>query len=252
MSRLARQVAIVTGASRGIGLAIARQFYLEGGHVVLASEDPERGHEALNELKQIEGGEAVFVPADVTDRDQVENLVARAVNEFGIPEILVNNAGVHDKAQFTEESEALWDRMYRVNVMGSVFVSQAVVPYMKEGQRGAIVNIASKAGVVGEPGHTAYSASKGAVIAMTRGLAVELAPYGIRVNAICPGPVETDMLLTDVPTVEGRERLAADAPLGRIGRPEDVAYAAVYLASTESDWCTGQALSVDGGLSILK
>ncbi len=123
---------------------------------------------------------------------------------------------------------------------------------MKEHGGGTIVNIASKAGVVGEPGHTAYSAAKGAVIAMTRGMAVELAPYGIRVNVICPGPVYTDMLKEDVPTEAGREALAADAPLGRIGRPQDVAHAAVYLASGESDWCTGQALSVDGGMSILK
>ncbi len=167
-------------------------------------------------------------------------------------DVLVNNAGVHDAAPFWEEPEEMWERLFRINVMGSALPAQAVVRHMKERGGGAIVNVASKAGVVGEPGHTAYSASKGAVIAMTRGMAVELAPYGIRVNAVCPGPVLTDMLLEDVPSPEGRDRLAAEAPLGRIGQPGDVAKAVLYLASAESDWCTGQALSLDGGLSILK
>lgn len=249
--RLAGQVAIVTGASRGIGLAIARRFCQEGARLALAATDAARGEAALASLAK-QGAEAIFVRTDVTERDGVEALVEQTVEAFGAPEILVNNAGIHDKAPFTEESEDLWDRMYRVNVMGSVLPSQAVVRRMKQKGAGSIVNISSKAGVVGEPGHTAYSASKGAVVAMTRGMAVELAPHGIRVNCICPGPVETDMLREDVPTEQGRAELAAQAPLGRIGQPIDVADAAVYLASAESDWCTGQALNLDGGLSILK
>jgi NAD(P)-dependent dehydrogenase (short-subunit alcohol dehydrogenase family) len=166
--------------------------------------------------------------------------------------VLVNNAGAHDGAPFWEEPEELWERMYRVNVLGTAWSSQAVVRHMKDHGGGTIVHVASKAGVVGEPGHAAYSASKGAVIAMTRGMAVELAPYSIRVNAVCPGPVMTDMLLEAVPTQEGRQVLAADTPLGRVGQPEDIAEAVLYLASADSDWCTGQALSLDGGLSVLK
>jgi len=142
--------------------------------------------------------------------------------------------------------------MYRVDVIGVVLPSQAVVRHMKDSGGGTIVHVASKAGVVGEPGHAAYSASKGAVIALTRAMAIELAPYAIRVNAVCPGPVLTDMLLAAVPTEAGRQALAQAAPLGRLGRPEDIAAAVAYLASPDSDWCTGQAVSIDGGLSILK
>jgi NAD(P)-dependent dehydrogenase (short-subunit alcohol dehydrogenase family) len=142
--------------------------------------------------------------------------------------------------------------MYRVNVLGTVLPSQLVVRHMKDNGGGAIVHVASKAGVVGEPGHAAYSASKGAVISLTRAMAIELAPYAIRVNAVCPGPVVTDMLLDFVPTEAGRQRLADEAPLGRVGQPEDIAAAVLYLASSDADLCTGQALSLDGGLSILK
>ena len=249
--RLADQVAVVTGGSRGIGRAIAKACAREGAAVVIASVNAERGEAAAEAIRD-EGGSAVFIATDVTLRDQVEQMVAQTIKLFGDVTVLVNNAGVHDKAPFWEENEALWDRMYRVNVLGTVWPSQVVVRHMKDSSGGAIVNVASKAGVVGEPGHAAYSASKGAIIAMTRGMAIELAPYGIRVNAVCPGPVVTDMFLADVPTQEGRERLAADVPLGRVGQPEDVAAAAVYLAGSDSDWCTGQAISVDGGLSILK
>lgn len=148
-----------------------------------------------------QGARAEFVPTDVTPRDQVARLIEATLKRFGDIHVLVNNAGVHDSAPFWEESEALWDRMYRVNVLGAVLPSQSVVRHMKERGGGAIVYVASKAGVVGEPGHAAYSASKGAVIALTRAMAVELAPCAIRVNAVCPGPVMTHMLLAAVPTV---------------------------------------------------
>lgn len=249
--RFVDQVAIVTGGSRGIGRAIAEGLMHEKASVVIACRNEERGLAAVDALSG-HGGEVAFMQTDVAVRDQVERMVDQTLHRFGDINVLVNNAGVHDKAPFWEESEALWDRMYGVNVLGAVFPSQAVVRHMKETGGGTIVHVASKAGVVGEPGHAAYSASKGAVIALTRAMAVELAPYAIRVNAVCPGPVKTDMLLEDVPTEDGREELAAAAPLGRLGQPEDIANAVLYLASSASDWCTGQAISVDGGLSILK
>lgn len=250
MERLKDQVVIVTGGSRGIGLAISEALVDEGAAVVIASQHDGRGQAAAQALRD-RGGKAEFVATDVTQPDQVEHLVGRTLELFGRVNTLVNNAGAHEKAVFWEEPTSLWDRMYRINVLGTVLPSQAVVRYLKDHGGGALVQIASKAGVVGEPGHAAYSAAKGAVIALTRAMAVELAPFHIRANTICPGPVLTDMLLDAVPTQAGRDELAALAPLKRIGQPIDIAGAVVYLASAESDWCTGQVLSLDGGMSIL-
>ena len=140
----------------------------------------------------------------------------------------------------------------RINVLGCVFISQAVVPHMMKRRYGRIVNISSKAAVVGEPGHVAYSSLKGAILSMTRALAVDLGQFGITVNAVAPGPVMTDMLSNAVPDVAVQKRLVVGAPLERLGKVEDIAGAALYLASDEADWCTGQILSVDGGLSVLK
>jgi NAD(P)-dependent dehydrogenase (short-subunit alcohol dehydrogenase family) len=249
--RFIDQVAIVTGGSRGIGFAISKALTQEGAKVVIAALNPENGHNAAEGIAEV-GGEVEFIPVDVTQSEQVEYLVARTISQYGAIHTLINNAGVHDSAAFWDESEELWNRMYRVNVLGTVFPSQLVVRQFIDQGSGTIVNVASKAGVVGEPGHAAYSASKGAVISLTRAMAVELAPHSIRVNAVCPGPVLTDMLLEAVPTEAGRKRLANDAPLGRVGRPEDIAEAVLFLASAESDWCTGQTISIDGGLSILK
>lgn len=251
MERFRDQVVIVTGGSRGIGLALASAFAREGAIVAIASQNEQRGQAAARALRDA-GGRAEFIAADVTRRDQVERMVQQVVAHLGPISVLVNNAGAHEKAAFCDEPEDLWERMYRSNVLGTVLPSQAVVRTMLDSGGGAIVHVASKAGVVGEPGHAAYSAAKGAVIALTRAMAVELAPYHIRVNAVCPGPVFTAMLRAAVPTAEGREELAASAPLGRIGQPEDIAGAVLFLASSASDWCTGQALSVDGGLSLLK
>ncbi|MEW6581057.1 MAG: SDR family oxidoreductase [Chloroflexota bacterium] len=251
MERFKDQVVIVTGGSRGIGLAIASAFAREGAAVVIAAQNEERGQAAARALRD-GGGRAEFIAVDLTRRDQVERMVQQAIEHFGPIGVLVNNAGTHEKAAFCDEPEDLWERMYRINVLGTVLPSQAVVRTMLDSGGGAIVHVASKAGVVGEPGHAAYSAAKGAVIALTRAMAVELAPYHIRVNAVCPGPVFTDMLRAAVPTAAGRDELAAFAPLGRIGQPGDIAGAVLFLASSESEWCTGQALSVDGGLSILK
>ncbi len=243
-------VVIVTGGSRGIGLAIVQRFAAEGAQVIFAARNHTRGQQVAQELRQ-QGAAVDFIGVDVAQRDQAEALIAQVIERFGRVDVLVNNAGAHEKAPFTDESEDLWQRMFRINVLGTVFPSQAAVRHMRARGRGSIVHVASKAGVVGEPGHAAYSAAKGAVIALTRAMAVELARDGIRVNAVCPGPVVTDMLLEAAPTEEQRHQLAAQAPLGRLGQPLDIAGAVLFLASDESAWCTGQALSIDGGLSIL-
>jgi len=229
---------------------------MEGATVVLIARNVETGNEAAAQIGA-DGGEAFFLQADVSDRDQVLRAVGETVQRLGRVDILVNNAGIHRGAPFDQETRADWLSLFEVNVLGTVFPSQAVVPHMIEQGGGRIVHISSKAAVVGEPGHVAYSASKGAVLSLTRAMAVDLAPHSITVNAVCPGPVVTDMLLASLPDAarlrpwRRRQALAQKAPLGRLGQPEDVAAAVLYLASDEAGWCTGQAISVDGGFSIL-
>ncbi len=248
--RLKDKVAVVTGSSRGIGKAISLALAREGAGLAIVDLNPRGGEDVVREIEEL-GAEAIFLRADVSKRTDVERMVRAALDRFDKIDILVNNAGIHDAAPFVEESDELWQRMFSVNVMGTVIPSQAVVPEMMRRKKGKIVNISSKAAVVGEPDHAAYSASKGAILALTRAMAIELAPHNITVNAVCPGPVYTDMLLgaTDA---DQREELIAIAPLGRLGKPEDIASVVLYLATEESDWCTGQAISVDGGMSILK
>jgi len=249
--RFTDKVAIVTGSSRGMGKATALALAREGAKVVIVATDPTKGEDVVRGIEKLRG-EAIFVRADVSKRADVERMVQATLGRFGKIDTLVNNAGIHDGAPFTEESEEMWQRLFRVNVMGTVLPSQAVVPeMMRRKKKGKIVHVSSKAAVVGEPYHAAYSASKGAILALTRAMAIELAPYNITVNAVCPGPTYTDMLLEATDATQ-REELTASAPLGRLGQPEDIAGAVLYLASEESDWCTGQAISVDGGMSILR
>lgn len=244
--KLQDKVAIVTGGGRGIGLAISRSLAAEGARVMIAQRDAKTGQSTASEIH------GLFIQTDVSQSASVNHMVAQTLQAYGRVDILVNNAAVHDAAPFVEESEQLWQTMFSVNVMGTVYPSQAVVPILMRQGGGRIVQIASKAGVVGEPGHAAYSASKGAVIALTRAMAIELAPHHITVNAVCPGPVLTDMLMGVFPDPADRQALGNEAPLGRLGRPEDVAGVVSLLASQDADWITGQVWSVDGGFSVLK
>ena len=243
---------IVTGASGGIGFAIAQALAAEGARVVIASRNEERGTRAAEEIDRSAAGTAEFLALDVSESEEVRGAVESIAERYGAIHALVNNAGAHEGAPFEEESAELWGHMYRTNVLGTVLPSQAVVPVMRAQGDGSIVHVSSKAGVVGEPGHAAYSASKGAVIGLTRAMAVELGEHGIRVNNIAPGPVHTAMFHGAVPDPAARDRIAAEAPMRRVGNPEDIGQIAVYLASGESAWCTGQTFCIDGGLSVLK
>jgi len=248
--RFEGRTVIVTGGSRGIGLAIASAFARERARVVIASYDEARGQAAVRRLRD-EGGLVAFVRTDVTRQPDVERMVESVLERFGQIDVLVNNAGAHEKAPFTQESEALWERMYRVNVLGTVFPSQAVVRHMLARGQGTIVHVSSKAGVVGEPGHAAYSAAKGAVIALTRAMAVELGPAGIRVNAVCPGVIETEMTAESRSNPAQLEKWLADIPQGRLGQPADVAGLVLFLCSDGAAYLTGQAINVDGGKVML-
>lgn len=246
--RLKDRVAVVTGGASGIGFAIASKFASEGAKVAILDISGDKAEEAVKKIRE-SGGEAVAFQADVTSRERIQEVVSEVLGKYGKIDILVNNVGIYRGKPFWEEPLEFWELLFKVNVLGIVIPSQVIVPHMMERKSGVIINISSKAAIVGEPGHAAYSASKGAVLALTRAMAVELAPYNIRVNAICPGPTETPLLYA-VTDENERRRMASRCILGRLAKPEDIAGAAAYLASDEASYVTGQALIVDGGMTI--
>jgi len=239
------RVAIVTGGARGIGAAIGWAFAREGARVALADVDPEAAREAAANLPE-PGGPGLAVAVDVADRAAVQGMAGRVGAEWGRIDILVNNAGICPLTSFEEIEEAEWDRVLAVNLKGAFLCSQAVVGWMKAQHYGRIINISSVAGKMGGVMVGAhYAASKAGLLALTWCLARTYASYGITVNAIAPATVDTD--LTRAWPEEMRENLARSIPLGRLGRPEDVAAAAVFLASEEASFITGEVLDVNGG-----
>ncbi|WP_119169352.1 glucose 1-dehydrogenase [Algihabitans albus] len=248
--RLADKVAIVTGGGSGFGAGIARRFAIEGAQVIVADIDRAAAESVLREI----GGNAVAVEADVTQRDQVARMIDTAVDQFGKLDILVNNAGYsHRNAPLLEITEADYDLCFDVNVKAIFHAAQLAVPVFREQGGGVIVNTSSTAGLRPRPGLTWYNATKGAVNTLTKSLAVELAPDRIRVNAICPvigetGLLETFMGVADTP--DARAKFVATIPLGRLSTPQDIATAAVFLASDEAAFITGVLMEVDGGRCV--
>lgn len=251
--RFKDRVALITGAASGIGRATALAFAAEGARVVVADIDEARGLETVRAVKD-QAGEAVFVRADVSREDDAEGMVRAALNTYGQLDIIFNNAGIPMPPTPAEAISAeLFDRIFAVNVRGVFFGCKYAIPVMRAQGRGVIINTASTAGLRPRPGMLAYSASKGAVITLTKALALELAPYGIRVNAVAPVATDTPMLPvffgTDNPE-EARRRFLESIPLGRLNTPEDVARAVLFLASDEAAMITGVCLEVDGGRCI--
>jgi 3-oxoacyl-[acyl-carrier protein] reductase len=253
MSRLLNQVAVVTGAGSGIGQAIATKMAKEGAKIIVADLREDAAHETLNFIKQ-EGGEGLAVIADVTKTGEVSSMIEYAVREYGTVDILVNNAGAPMSFTPIEEvSEELWDLMMNVNAKGPYLGCKYAVPHMKKQGRGSIINIASIASKRARPGLNAYCASKGAVLLLTKALAIELAGAGIRVNAVNPGPADTPMLpkfFVNMDEESGRKIFEDSVPLGRMCKPEDIANMALYLASDEASFITGSIFDVDGGRGI--
>ncbi len=255
--RLAGATALITGASRGIGQAIAEAFAREGADLFLSATA--RANLAGIEAHAAAAGRRVATDAvDVADEASVEALFAAAVDAFGHIDIVVNNAGVYTGKPFTEYTAAEFDRVMRVNAYGTFHVMQRALRHMQGRGRGKIVNIASTAGKWESPNQAAYNASKHAVVALTRCAALENAAAGIRVNAICPGFVETDMIGEFEAHAERagmdfdafKAAMVARIPTGRLLQPEEIAHIAVYLASPESDGMTGQTISISGGMRM--
>jgi NAD(P)-dependent dehydrogenase (short-subunit alcohol dehydrogenase family) len=250
--RLAGKVAIVTGAAMGIGKGIAAVFAREGARVVLADVDAEAGRAAEDELRG-RAQQAVFVRADVSDEAQVRELVATAERTYGALHVLVNNAGIGVYTRVPETSREQWDRCLAVNLTGVFLCCKHAIPLIKASGGGSIVNIASVHAYQNVGATAPYAASKGGVVALTRVMAIDHARDGIRVNAICPGWVDTPLIrgiFAASPDPEGmRRQVAGRQLLGRLGTPEDIGHAALYLASDEASFVTGASLFVDSGLT---
>jgi 3-oxoacyl-[acyl-carrier protein] reductase len=245
MGRLQDKVAIITGAANGIGLEAARTFLREGAKVVLADFNEEDGRKRAEELKE-QGHDCIFVQVNVADRESVDQMVAKVIEHYGKMNILINNAGITRDAMLSKMTNEMFDQVIDVNLKGVFYCTQAVLPYFIEQGKGKIINTSSVTGVYGNIGQTNYAAAKAGLIGMTKTWAKELGRKGINVNAVVPGFTETAMVTT-VPEkiIEG---LKKQVPLGRLGRPSDIANAYLYLASDESDYVTGHVLHVDGGI----
>lgn len=248
--RLANKVAIVTGAGGGFGEGIARRYAEEGAKVAVVDL---RGDAADRVAAEI-GGSAIGLQADVGSGEDVARVIRAVQQLLGTPDILVNNAGTtHKNGPILDVTEEIFDRIFRVNVKSIFFFIRETVPLMREAGGGVILNVGSTAGIRPRPGLTWYNATKGAVNVLSKSLAVELAPWKIRVNSICPvmgatGLLEAFMGVPDTP--ENRARFISTIPLGRLSRPEDIANAALYLASDEAEFITGVEFPVDGGRTI--
>lgn len=249
--RLKDKIVIITGAGSGIGKSTAALFASEGATVIIADVQEESGIAAVAEI-EASGGKAMFIPCDVTDASSTTVMADQVVNTFGRIDVLFNNAGISGVGAVHVVDEEVWERVMRVNVTGVFLTCKAVLPYMMKSKTGSIINMSSGIAEIGVAERASYSASKGAVLSLTKAMQVDYAPYGIRVNALLPGTIMT-------PFVEGYLKASLDPEAsvaaikrrqlsGELGKPEDVARAALFLASDESEFVMGSPLYVDGGL----
>ncbi len=250
--RLEGKVCLITGAGSGMGRVAARLFAREGARLVLADISRDAVAQAAREIRE-KGGEAVAVAADVSSEADCERMVKSAVEAYGSLHVLYNNAGIFPEKDHsvTDTDPDVWDLVYRVNLRGVYLGCKYGIPAIIRSGGGSVINIASFVALVGcTVPQDAYTASKGGVVALTKSLAVQFGPKGVRSNAVCPGPVETPLLMEWLfkEPAEKQKRLSR-IPMGRFGKPEDVAYLALYLASDESSWTNGAVITVDGGIT---
>lgn len=251
--RLKNKVAIITGGASGIGQATARLFAENGARVVVADIDEARGQETVSLIRN-DGGEAVFVPADVSQEDQARNITEEALQRFGRVDILVNDAAVFVLKGFSASAEE-WQHSFAVNVMGMVFCTKYASAEMKK-NGGAIVNLGSISSWIGEPDCFTYSATKGAILQITRNMAMDLASHGIRVNCVCPGTILTPASIGHMEKIgltleQFKAEEGARTLLKRLGDPREIASAILFLASDEASYITGTSLMVDGGYTAV-
>jgi meso-butanediol dehydrogenase / (S,S)-butanediol dehydrogenase / diacetyl reductase len=247
MSRLANKSALITGAGTGIGRAIALAYVREGARVALVG----RRSEPLQAIARDAGDSVLVLSGDVSKQADIDRMLAETEARFGGLHVLVNNAGILHVGTAEQITEAQWDETFAINVRGLWLLSRAALPYMRKAGGGSIVNVASVLGINGARNRASYAPSKGAVILLTKCMAIDHGAENIRVNAICPSFIETDLTAEVIrkapdPGAVRRERIAVH-PIGRLGQPEDIAGLAVYLASDESAWVTGAVMPVDGG-----
>lgn len=247
--RLKNKTALITGGGTGIGAGIARKFAHEGAQVVICGRREAQLKETADAIDQ-DGGEILYCIADISSQKDIQEMMQTVELKFGIVDILVNNAGVYIPDDVTSTSEEEWDRVMDIDAKGVYLMSKAVLPKMLTKGKGKIINIASIAGLIGFEKSAAYCAAKGAVVNLTREMALDYASKGICVNAIAPGVIDTEMTKAFLDNEEAKKVFLSKTPVGRVGIPEDIAYGAVYLASDESDFVVGQTLIIDGGWTI--
>jgi len=248
MAKLSDKVAVVTGASKGIGAAIAEELARDGAAVIVNYSSSAQGAEAVVSRIKAAGGKAKAVRADVSKASEAKQLIDAAVSEFGRLDTLVNNAGVYEFAPIEQVTETHFDRMFDLNVKGLLFATQAAAAAM-DGKGGTVINIGSMASISPIPGAAVYSATKAALDAITRIAAIELGPRKILVNAVLPGPVETEGTQAMPNWDQFKAQILPRTPLGRVGEPRDIAKVVSFLASEDAGWITGQIIPTAGGLS---
>jgi NAD(P)-dependent dehydrogenase (short-subunit alcohol dehydrogenase family) len=251
VGRLDGKVAVITGGASGMGMVASRLFAAEGAKVVLTDVADDAGEAVAAEIR-LSGGEAAYVHADVAREADAEQMIAAAVDTFGRLDVLYNNAGIMlgDDGSVTSTDETVWDRTLSINVKGVAFGCKYGVPAMISSGGGSIINVASFVAWMGAAtSQTAYTASKGAVLSMTREIAVEYARQGVRCNALCPGPIGTPLLAELLSDPGRRQRRFVHIPMGRLGQADELAKAALFLASDDSSYMTGASLIVDGGIT---